>query len=307
MSVIGRFAPSPTGSLHLGNLRTALLAWLSARTGGGHMLVRIEDLDLANSSIAHEHSQVRDLARLGISHPDELVRQSERFDFYASVISDLRARDLVYPCYCSRREIREAITAPHGAYGHNEYPGTCRELTRQQQRDKESSGRPPALRLRTNNEIYVVYDRFAGDTDTSTDDFVLQRNDGVPSYNLAVVVDDELQGVSEVVRGDDLLGSTGRHLHLQNVLGYRTPAYIHVPLVLGVDGERLAKRHGAVTLDDLGQLGVESADVLGYLAESIGCRSDDVRIASDLLESFSWNRVPRGTCTIPNAWQTDPR
>lgn len=308
--VIGRFAPSPTGPLHVGNLRTALIAWLAATSAGGTMLLRIEDLDQLNSSRENEVVQRRDLDALGITYESDVLRQSERFETYRSVIEQLSERDLVYPCFCSRREIREAVSAPQGNYAPLPYPGTCRKLSASERLDKERSGRAPALRLRTQGENYAMTDLVAGDIVVDVDDFVLQRNDGVPSYNLAVVVDDELQGVGQVVRGDDLLISTGRHIHLQRLLGYRTPTYAHVPLVVGADGERLAKRHGAVTLSDLDRIGEDASDVLRVLATSIGCSStvpNGPLVAADLIDDFSWERLPRGVWTIPTSWQTVER
>ncbi len=301
--VIGRFAPSPTGPLHVGNLRTALIAWLMARTAGGHMIVRIEDLDRANSNEVNERRQLDALAALGIDHPPVSVRQSERFDHYRDVIADLRARDLVYECFCSRREIREAVNAPHE---HEvQYPGTCRELTAHQRLERIDSGRPPALRLRTDTVAYIVDDVIAGATTSPVDDFVLQRNDGVPAYNLAVVVDDAEQGVDQVVRGNDLLSSTGRQMHLQTLLGYRTPQYAHVPLVVGHDGERLAKRHGAVTLDDLATIDITPTDVLRELAISLGVENRNVERAADLLDTFRVSALPRTSWMIPNQWRHD--
>ena len=303
-SMIGRFAPSPTGPLHIGNLRTALIAWLAAHVTGGTMLLRIEDLDRSNSSRVNEDVQRTDLDTLGITYESSVERQSDRFEIYRSVIAELTKRDLVYPCYCSRREIREAVSAPQGNYAHVPYPGICRSLSAADRRERESSGRRPALRLRTDGEVYTVNDRVAGESILHTDDFVLERNDGVPSYNLAVVVDDELQGVDQVVRGDDLLSSTGRHIHLQTLLGFRIPEFAHVPLVLGGDGERLAKRHGAVTVSDLASMGTTPMDVLRVLARSIGVEVEAPREAADLLEHFSWDRVPRSAWTIPQPWQT---
>ena len=301
---LGRFAPSPTGPLHVGNLRTALIAWLHARAGGGSMLVRVEDLDRANSSLDNERRQLAALAALGLDHAPVAVRQSERFDRYREVIADLRTRGLVYECYCSRREIREAVNAPHER--EVQYPGTCRELTVRQRAERVESGRPPALRLRVEATTIRVDDEVAGPTDTFVDDFVLQRNDGVPAYNLAVVIDDAEQGVTEVVRGDDLLASTGRQMHLQGVLGWATPRYAHVPLVVGPDGERLAKRHGAVTLDDLSERGVTAREVLRTLAASIGFAPDltesaELRVA-DLVDVFSIERLPRTPWMIPQEW-----
>lgn len=313
MTVVGRFAPSPTGPLHVGNLRTALMAWLAAHSCDGTMLVRIEDLDRSNSSEHNEMLQLRDLKAMGLSHAPVEIRQSERFEIYASCIDDLRARGLVYPCYCSRREIREAVSAPNGPWNHTAYPGTCRDLSSKQRADKERDGRPPAWRLRTDAETYTFNDLVLGEVSVAVDDFVLRRNDGVPAYNLAVVVDDEKQGVTQIVRGDDLASSTGRHIHLQRLLGWRTPTYAHVPLVCGADGDRLAKRHGAVTLDDLASIGVSVRDVLLELASSIGCDTTALAHAGsdleprDLLESFSFERLPRGVWTIPGAWQTVDR
>lgn len=299
--MIGRFAPSPTGPLHVGNLRTALIAWVMARTAGGHMLVRIENLDRANSSLANEQRQLAALAALGIDHPPVEVRQSERFDRYREVIEHLRSRDLVYECFCSRRDIREAVNAPHER--EVQYPGTCRELTARQRAERVDSGRPPALRLRTESPVHVVDDVVAGVHESAVDDFVLQRNDGVPAYNLAVVVDDEAQGVTQVVRGDDLLFSTGRQVHLQTLLGYRTPQYAHVPLVVGGDGERLAKRHGAVTLDDLARRGIEASRVLRVLANSLGVDPSTVDRAADVVSGFRLSALPRTPWMIPEQWR----
>lgn len=298
--VIGRFAPSPTGPLHVGNLRTALIAWLHARSGGGEMVVRIEDLDRANSSRQNEERQLAALAALGLDHEPVMVRQSERFDIYRDVIADLRRRDLVYECYCTRREIREAVNAPHGP--ELLYPGTCRTLTRSQL--AERADRPAALRLRTDSPTLRVDDVVAGPTDSVVDDFVLQRNDGVPAYNLAVVVDDAHQRVDEVVRGDDLLASTGRQMHLQRLLGFSTPLYAHVPLVLGPDGERLAKRHGAVTLDDLAERGIDAVTVLRVLARSIGLDGDAAITAADLVDEFDLGRLPRAPWVVHHEWTT---
>jgi len=306
-SMIGRFAPSPTGPLHIGNLRTALIAWLAAHATGGTMLLRIEDLDRSNSSRMNEEAQRTDLDTLGITYESSVERQSDRFEIYRTVIAELTKRDLVYPCYCSRREIREAVSAPQGNYAHVPYPGICRSLSAADRCERESSGRRPALRLRTDGEVYTVNDRVAGESILHTDDFVLERNDGVPSYNLAVVVDDELQRVDQVVRGDDLLSSTGRHVHLQTLLGFRIPEFAHVPLVLGGDGERLAKRHGAVTLSDLSSVGTNPRDVLRVLAHSIGVDVEAPNEAADLLDDFSWDRVPRSAWTIPKPWQNVDR
>ena len=270
----GRFAPSPTGYLHLGNLRTALVAWLSAhRRGNGRFIVRFEDLDRVTSSRDIAAAQLRDLVAIGIVPDETPVFQSDRFALYDGAIESLTARGLTYPCFCTRREIREAAAAPHGSVG--AYPGTCRTLS-DADRTARAAERPGALRLDAAAAGFgggaqvefddVIHGRVRGEVD----DVVLRRNDGVPSYNVAVVVDDSAQGVTEVVRGDDLLPVTPTQIALQRLLGVPTPAYMHVPMVLGPDGERLAKRHGAVTLADLAAEGVGAADVREMLLAEIG-------------------------------------
>lgn len=301
MSVTGRFAPSPTGALHVGNLRTALVAWLSARAAGGRFIVRMEDLDRVTSSRDHERRQLADLAAIGVDHDGDVVRQSERFDLYDAAIERLTAAGSTYPCFCTRREIHEAVSAPHadGGLPDGAYPGTCRRLSAAERRrraaDAAAAGRRPALRLDASAAAPVtVHDRLAGEYTGVVDDVVLRRNDGVPAYNLAVVVDDAAQGVTEVVRGDDLLSSTPRQIHLQRLLGLPEPTYLHVPLVLDPDGARLAKRHGAVTLGDLASIGVTAHDVVSALAHSLGlAESGEAVAASDLVERFDVHRLPR--------------
>ena len=304
VKVTGRFAPSPTGPLHIGNLRTAVIAWLCARQQEGELLLRIEDLDRMNSKPEHESRQIHELAQLGMTFGSNVIRQSERFDLYRDIVDSLRQQDLVYPCYCTRREILESTQAPHGPTIEGAYAGTCRNLSASDRSEREQSGRPPAWRLRTNNEEYIVDDVVAGPTPTVIDDIVLLRNDGVPAYNLAVVVDDAAQGVTQIVRGDDLLLGTGRHIHLQKLLGYPTPQYVHVPLVVGQDGERLAKRHGAVTLEELSQRGIGAQEALGELARSIGSQVVQPKSVNDLLDDFNLDRLPRSPWTIPSHWQT---
>ena len=260
----GRFAPSPTGPLHVGNLRTALAAWLIARSAGERFVVRMEDLDRVTSSPAHEARQLADLAAIGLDWDGDVVRQSERFDRYHDAIATLTAAGLTYECFCTRREIREAASAPHGAAPDGAYPGTCRDLT-EAERSRRRRRRPAALRLRADGETVAVDDLLAGPFTGAVDDVVLRRNDGVPAYNLAVVVDDAAQGVTAVVRGDDLLDSTPRQVHLQRLLGLARPRYAHVPLVVGPDGQRLAKRDGAVTLAELAAEGVDAEAVAAGL------------------------------------------
>jgi glutamyl-tRNA synthetase len=245
----GRFAPSPTGTLHLGNLRTALLAWLFARSGGGGFLVRMEDLDTGRVRAGSAEEQLADLAAVGIDWDGEVVFQSARLERYDAAVAALG--DRVYECFCTRAEIRAAASAPHGPLPEGAYPGTCLALTEAEREEKRASGRRPALRVRAGAARVGFEDRLRGPYEGVVDDFVIRRNDGAPAYNLAVVVDDAAQGVEEVVRGDDLLDSTPRQLFLARLLGVPEPAYAHVPLVLGPDGQRLAKRHGDVTLREV--------------------------------------------------------
>ena len=290
----GRFAPSPTGSLHLGNLRTALVSWLQVRAEGGEWWVRMEDLDRVTASLDHERGQLADLAALGMTADGPVVRQSDRFDRYEAAIDTLRAQGRVYECFCTRREIREAAQAPHGDLPDGAYPGTCRHLTTADVARRRAEGRQPALRLRSEGERFVIDDLVAGRFEGGVDDVVLRRNDGVPAYNLAVVVDDALQGITHVARGDDLLGSTPRQRLLQDLLGLPEPTYAHVPLVLAPDGSRLAKRHGAVTLADLARRGVTPTQVLARLGSSLGlCATDEPVTAADLVPRFAMEQVPR--------------
>ena len=287
----GRFAPSPSGDLHVGNLRTALIAWLSARSSGVPFLVRIDDLDPATSSDEHAAAQLRDLAAIGIDWDGEVVRQRDRRERYGEVIDTLIGSGRTYPCYCSRREIREAAAAPHGEAPDGAYPGTCRRLT-VRQRSERARHRSSALRLMTGGEMWAVDDEVAGRYVGCIDDFVLRRNDGVPAYNLAVVVDDVDQHVTQVVRGDDLLSSTPRHVLVQRLLGAPTPRYLHVPLVTGPDGRRLAKRDGAVTLTGLAALGVTARQVRAALETSIGLRAPaDVLTSAQRLAAAGWRSL----------------
>jgi glutamyl-tRNA synthetase len=266
----GRFAPSPTGVLHVGNLRTALLAWLFARSQDARFLMRIEDLDAGRVRRDLEAGQLEDLRAIGIDWDGRAVRQSERQELYAGALERLDDAGLLYRCWCTRAEIREAASAAHGERPEGAYPGTCRELTAAEVADREASGRPPAWRVRAGGVRVTFTDRLCGETAGEVDDFVVRRNDGAYAYNLAVVVDDAEQGIGEVVRGADLLDSTPRQLWLGGRLGLAAPVYAHVPLMLGSDGARLAKRHGAVTLADRAALGQSPQDVRRELLAPFG-------------------------------------
>ena len=237
--------------------------------------------------------QLADLRALGLDWDGPVVRQSERMTLYEEAISRLYADRRLYPCYCTRAEIRSAASAPHGIS--DSYPGTCRELTAAERAEKEASGRrPPALRVRAEGSRIAFQDLLLGHREEEeVDDFVVRRNDGAPAYQLAVVVDDADQGISEVVRGADLVDSTPRQLLLYSLLGLPAPSYAHVPLVLGADGRRLSKRHGAVTLADRRALGEEPGEVLAWMARSLGLAAPKESPATiDLLVRFDPGRLP---------------
>ena len=288
----GRFAPSPTGDLHLGNLRTALVAWLWARHDGARFTLRIDDLDRVTSSEANAVRQLDDLRSLGIDWDGDVERSSDHFNRYDAAIGRLEQAGLVYRCYCTRREIAEAAAAPHGVVGR--YPGVCRDLTESERARREADGRRPALRLRGTGRSVTFVDALAGPTTGMIDDVVLRRSDGVPAYQLAVVVDDVADGVELVVRGDDLLSSTPTQIHLAGLLGWRSPGYAHVPLVLNHRGDRLAKRDGAVTLADRAARGESVAATRTLLAASLGlCRRDEHIDLATLRSRFDPSRLPR--------------
>ena len=283
----GRFAPSPSADLHIGNLRTAVLAWLFARSTNRRFLMRVEDLDdRTHADIADR--QLEDLAALGLTWDGPATRQTECPQRYDDVVDALTARGLTYECYCTRRDIAAAPRAPHAPEG--AYPGTCRDLTEaQRETRRQETGRPPALRLRTDTVACTVHDVLHGDYTGLVDDFVVRRGDGVAAYNLAVVVDDAASGVDQVVRGDDLLSSSPRQAYLARLLGHPDPVYAHVPLVLNEAGARLAKRDGAVTL---AQIGVPTA--LSQIAASLGYASHTV---AGMLAEFDPGRLPRSPWT----------
>lgn len=269
MPSLGRFAPSPTSDLHVGNLRTALLAWLFARVDGLGFVVRIEDLDQQRVAAARGvgERQLRDLARIGVRSDTEPVRQSDRLDLYHDALAHLET----YPCFCTRRDIADAAQAPNAPAGASwrPYPGTCAHLSSAQQAERALT-RPAAIRVRADGARHTVRDRHVGAVDGLVDDFVLLRGDGTPAYNLAVVVDDGLQGITQVTRGNDLLDSSPRQAWLSNRLGFAEPEYVHVGLGLNGEGKRLAKRDGAVTLDELSASGIEAGEVVRLLCRTAG-------------------------------------
>lgn len=294
----GRYAPSPSGDLHLGNLRTALLSWLAARAEDRQLLLRYEDLDAGRTVQGSAERQRVDLESLSITFDAEVLWQSQRHQIYDDAVAGLRLQGLVYECFCTRREIQEAARAPHAPPG--AYPGTCRELS-EQERGRRREQRPPALRLRVPDEDrdQSVEDRLLDRVDGVVDDLVLIRNDGTAAYNLAVVVDDHLAGVDQVLRGDDLASSAPRQAYLRELL-YGVPArsaveYVHVPLVLNTEGKRLAKRDGAVTLAQLQEQGTAPEAVRDLLLDSLGLPQGPLEQA---LDAFAVEDLPRDPWTF---------
>ncbi|WP_066528606.1 tRNA glutamyl-Q(34) synthetase GluQRS [Corynebacterium bouchesdurhonense] len=291
----GRYAPSPSGDLHFGNLRTAVLAWLFARQSGRRFYMRVEDIDSERSSEESAQRQLEDLAALGIEWDDPVLYQHERGAAYAEALAALPT----YECYCTRRDIREAASAPHAQPGM--YPGTCRNLTDQERASRRSllhtEGRLPAVRLKAQAPEWTVRDALRGEYTGAVDDVILKRGGRVDqaqagdwAYNLAVVVDDGYQGVDQVVRGDDLLASAPAQAYLAHLLGYAEPGYVHVPLVVSRGGRRLAKRDGAVTLREMAPDG-DYRPVVEAIAASLG--HPGVGTLAELAQAFEPADLPR--------------
>lgn len=282
LPVRGRLAPSPTGFLHLGNAWAFLMAWLACRKEGGALVLRMEDIDPARSREAFAQAIVRDLRWLGldwdegpdVGGPHGPYTQSERLGLYEDALRALAAAGHTYPCYCTRKELRTLAGAPHVGDAGAAYPGTCRNLTPARRAALEAEGRRPCVRLRCPEWAYAFEDAvrgpFAMTLEACGGDFALRRSDGVVAYQLAVVVDDGLMGITQVVRGDDLIVSTPRQLALFDLLGFAPPAYMHLPLLCDAEGERLAKRHESLTLAALREAGVRPEAVIGYLGRKAG-------------------------------------
>ena len=299
--VCGRFAPSPSGRMHLGNLWSALLAWLSARSAGGRMVLRLEDLDPDRCRPEYCDQVMRDLEWLGLDWDNEPVYQSRRTDLYAEHFARLEAQGLVYPCYCTRAE-RLAASAPHRSDGAVRYDGRCRALTPDQRLELERTRRP-AWRAAVPAEEYRFRDLCQGAyrerLDLDCGDFILRRSDGVYAYQLAVVVDDALMGVTQVVRGRDLLDSTPRQLWLADTLGLPRPEHGHVPLLLAADGRRLAKRDRDLELGQLQQV-CSAPELVGRLAHLAGLIPEYAPMTpAQLVPLFSWDKIPRQDRTAP--------
>jgi len=311
--VRGRFAPSPTGALHLGNARTALLAWLHARAAGGAFVMRVEDLDFGRVRPGIMQAQLDELRWLGLDWdegpdlggPHAPYVQSERSALYDSALRRLAERGLLFACDCSRRDIAAAASAPHAGEEGPRYPGTCRErLVDPSVASLLTHGRAQvALRMRVEPGEVCFGDLLMGrccyDPSAETGDFVIRRKDGAAAYQLAVVVDDDAMRITHVVRGGDLLSSTARQILLYRALGLAEPRFLHVPLMLGDDGERLAKRHGSISLAELRARGIAPARVTGWLASTCGLADQGEEVsARDLVPRFSTDRLSRDPTTI---------
>ncbi len=296
----GRFAPSPTGELHLGNARTALLAWLWARSESGHFALRVEDLDRPRVRRGLARQQLEELLWLGLDWDEGPLYQSERGALYDEAIGRLQQAGHVYPCFCSRAEIA-AASAPH-AGEETRYPGTCADLNGAQQAERART-RGPALRLRVPAGPVEFVDELLGpqrfDPQAEVGDFVLRRADGIHAYQLAVVVDDAAQEITQVLRGADLLSSTARQLLLYRLLGLTAPRFAHAPLVLGPDGKRLSKRDQAVSLSALKQAGRDPRQLIAQLASISGLHPEpDGCRPKDLVATFALGRVPGGPALV---------
>lgn len=297
--IIGRFAPSPTGTLHLGNLRTALASWLSAKAQGGRWIIRMEDVDGPRCHREFGEQQLRDLAALGMESDMPVIWQSDRSSAYRRALDTLHELDRLYPCHCTRKELQVLASAPHEEDGLRPYPNLCRH--------RPWEGFEAALRLRLPDGglewMDSSLDLQRDDPSTLTGDPLLFRRDGLFAYHLAVVVDDGFQEVTEIVRGLDLRGVTATQIRLQEALGLSRPAYAHLGLVTAPDGSRLGKRAGALGLQALHQRGIETDELIGWLGWSLGCMDRAAPCTThELVHHFQWPKVPPEKVALPETW-----
>ena len=290
-SCIGRFAPTPSGRMHLGNVFSALMAWASVRSQNGSFILRIEDLDIRAHNPQYTSLLLDDLQWLGLTWDKGPYYQSKRTELYQEALLDLKHQGLLYPCFCSRADLH-AAQAPHASDGTYVYAGTCRNLS-QSEREELSTHKIPATRMQVPNAIYTFEDRVYGPTSQnlaeSCGDFIIQRADGVFAYQLAVVVDDADMGITEVVRGSDLLSSTPRQLYLQDVLGLSHPLYAHLPLLVAPDGRRLSKRNHDLDLGVLRSQGKTPEEILGFLAYCAGLTEESEPLSAvQIANRFAW-------------------
>lgn len=304
---VGRFAPSPSGRMHLGNAFSALIAWLAVRSVGGEMVLRQEDLDPQRCKREYADQIEADYRWLGLdwdrggSAGGDAYYQSNRNDIYAEAMETLRQNHLIYPCFCTRNQLH-AASAPHATDGTTLYPGTCRNLTPAEQTERAKT-RKPAMRVKVPDERISFTDHIMGayhqNLAQACGDFILRRSDGVFAYQLAVVVDDARMGVTEVVRGADLLSSTARQLYLYRLLGLKAPQFAHCPLLLAPDGRRLSKRDGDQSLENL-RAKYTAEEIVGRLAFAYGLQPEPApRTPESLIPDFSWDKVPKQDICLP--------
>ena len=298
LTPVGRFAPTPSGRMHLGNVFSALLAWLSVRSRGGFLVLRMEDLDTQRTSGEYAEALRRDLAWLGLDYDLETPAQSTRKAAYDRAFDLLEQQGLLYPCYCTRSQLH-SVNAPHLSDGTYVYPGTCRCLT---EAERARFDRPPAWRVRVDDREWVVQDRVQGEyrcvLSRDCGDMVIRRADGVYVYQLAVTVDDGEAGVTEVVRGMDLLSSAPRQMYLQELLGLPHPEYAHVPMLLAADGRRLSKRDKDLDLGEL-QKRMTPPQLIGWLAHAAGMIDRAEAISPrELAQEFSWEKIHGTRITV---------
>ncbi len=301
---VGRLAPSPTGLLHLGHARSFLIAWWQARSQGGRVILRLEDLDGARARAEFRDQACRDLEWLGLDWDGKVRVQSAELERLGEALRSLVKLGVAYPCVCSRAEIRAAASAPQQGSEEARYPGTCRGRFESAEEAHRRTGREVGLRFAVPDGLVDFTDALSGrhafDVRGAVGDFLVGRRDGTPAYQLAVVVDDAEQGITEVVRGDDLLSSTPRQLLLQRALGLPTPIYYHVPLVVDQTGRRLAKRHDDLSLLELRERGIDPRAIVHWAAQSAGVACDAPVSASECTPLFSMQRLPRGSVRISN-------
>ena len=299
--VVGRFAPTPSGRLHLGNILCAMLAYLSARHAGGTFLLRVEDLDIPRCPRRLAQQAIEDLEWLGFRWDEPPLYQSERAAVYEKALRELEARGLVYPCFCTRAQLHASV-APNLGDTQVVYAGTCARLSPEESA-RLSKLRAPALRLRVPNEEVAFTDGLCGpqreNLARDCGDFILRRSDGLFGYQLAVVVDDALSGVNQVVRGRDILSATPRQIYLQRLFGYPTPDYVHIPLLTDAQGRRLAKRDKDLDLSELAKR-MTPEDILGMLARGAGLMEEARPMTLDeLVPLFDWAKVRRDDLRLP--------
>lgn len=300
----GRLAPSPTGSQHVGNARTYLIAWLAARSQSADVLLRIEDIDSPRVKAGATGQAMQDLSWLGLNWDGEPVVQSQRLTLYEQALEILKNQELVYPCTCTRADVAAAASAPHADHEGPVYPGTCSHRRAADAVALAAEGRPFAWRFRVSESPAFedgYYGRVQLDRKRLGGDFVVWKSAGTPAYQLAVVVDDAAAGITDAVRGDDLIPSTPRQLLLYRALGATPPRFTHVPLVVGEDGRRLAKRHGDTRLSTLREAGIRSGMLVGLLAWSCGWIPEITEATPrELIPRFRLDTIPRSPFVLTN-------